>query len=633
MAKILNGSAMISYGPLLPPTNTTPDGSLFFKTDSGTGGSQGLYMFGFIQDANTGALGYQPTQDWVQATSPDLFVSKSGDTMTGALTVPSFLKITQAAGAQRVLLGNQDGSGTNKPSIIEAVNGIISMGTGDSWTGSGGTLNLSQALVVNGASAVGLTFRGAKVWTAENDGAGSGLNADLLDGLNGASYVDLPTYFLNGALRVEFGGLGTVIPPAAGAVLYGAGVSVSAVLGGTNQVLISQGAAAPKFVDQSTLSVGNASTANTANSATTATTATTAQNALSVPWTGIVALNTATQTFPNSPASGFTAHAKPALFYDMGSSGALSMTPPQFNINSISGFDSFTSSDIGAFHVGLTVVGGAGGGARAMQLAANWNFEEGAPNGLKFRVNDNTGNTGVWGAFRTLWDQGNLTDLSQLGNAAGYAKLASPTFSGQVTTPTLVVQSNASVQGTLFTSVIDGNIGAFNRVDTSAVLAKPANNLHLDSAEGATGVFLNYFGGTDGTFFGNGSSGVVARVDAGGNITANGSISSGGNISAFSDSRLKTDISTIPDALAKVQGLNGVNFTDIATGQRRTGLIAQDVQAVLPEAVSDNGGMLALAYGNLAGLFVEAIKAQQLQITELTEEVQKLNRRLIVNKL
>ena len=67
--------------------------------------------------------------------------------------------------------------------------------------------------------------------------------------------------------------------------------------------------------------------------------------------------------------------------------------------------------------------------------------------------------------------------------------------------------------------------------------------------------------------------------------------------------------------------MNGVNFTYINDGEenRTTGLIAQDVQAVFPEAVSeiDDEGHLGLAYGNMVGLLVEAIK-------ELTSRVKEL---------
>lgn len=90
-----------------------------------------------------------------------------------------------------------------------------------------------------------------------------------------------------------------------------------------------------------------------------------------------------------------------------------------------------------------------------------------------------------------------------------------------------------------------------------------------------------------------------------------------GNVTAYSDRRLKKDFEVIPNALAKVNTLTGYNFTRLDSGERHTGLIAQDVQAVLPEAVIENEGHLALAYGNMVGLLVEAIKELKREIDGL----------------
>jgi hypothetical protein len=101
------------------------------------------------------------------------------------------------------------------------------------------------------------------------------------------------------------------------------------------------------------------------------------------------------------------------------------------------------------------------------------------------------------------------------------------------------------------------------------------------------------------------------------NLTASGSITASGNVTAYSDAKLKTDMAQIHDALDKVGALTGYTYTRKDTGHRETGLIAQDVQAVLPEAVADNDGTLSLAYGNLVGLLVEAIKELRAEVDEL----------------
>lgn len=101
-----------------------------------------------------------------------------------------------------------------------------------------------------------------------------------------------------------------------------------------------------------------------------------------------------------------------------------------------------------------------------------------------------------------------------------------------------------------------------------------------------------------------------------------------GDVNSTSDIRAKKNIETIEDALEKVSLLRGVTFDwDNDVEERATGVIAQDVEKVLPEAVRDNAetGFKSVAYGNMVGLLVEAIKEQQTQIDELKDKVKKLN--------
>jgi uncharacterized small protein (DUF1192 family) len=100
----------------------------------------------------------------------------------------------------------------------------------------------------------------------------------------------------------------------------------------------------------------------------------------------------------------------------------------------------------------------------------------------------------------------------------------------------------------------------------------------------------------------------------------------GGNISAYSDARLKKNIKIIDCALEKVNQLNGYTFDriDLDTG-RQTGVIAQEVLAVLPEAVDKNSdGMHTVAYGNMVGLLIESIKELNQQVAVLRAELAEL---------
>ena len=103
------------------------------------------------------------------------------------------------------------------------------------------------------------------------------------------------------------------------------------------------------------------------------------------------------------------------------------------------------------------------------------------------------------------------------------------------------------------------------------------------------------------------------------NVNVLGQLSARNSVLQWSDSNLKTDILPIENALEKVCSMNGCSFLlKDAPAMREVGLIAQEVALVVPEVVREGeNGNLAVAYGNLAGVFVEAIK-------ELTNKVNSL---------
>ena len=111
--------------------------------------------------------------------------------------------------------------------------------------------------------------------------------------------------------------------------------------------------------------------------------------------------------------------------------------------------------------------------------------------------------------------------------------------------------------------------------------------------------------------FRNASDVVRFSVDASGNGIFEGNVTAYGSAS---DIKLKENVEVIPNALEKVKELKGVNFNYKKDGKRSTGLIAQDLQKVLPEAVYTTNDIetkeehLAINYGLVIGLLVEAIK-------------------------
>jgi hypothetical protein len=94
------------------------------------------------------------------------------------------------------------------------------------------------------------------------------------------------------------------------------------------------------------------------------------------------------------------------------------------------------------------------------------------------------------------------------------------------------------------------------------------------------------------------------------------SLTASGNVTAYSDERLKTDVQTFSNALATVQALRGVSY--IKDGQAQVGVIAQEVQKVLPQVVQDNpNSYLSVAYGNIVGVLIEAVKELKAEVEEL----------------
>ena len=118
----------------------------------------------------------------------------------------------------------------------------------------------------------------------------------------------------------------------------------------------------------------------------------------------------------------------------------------------------------------------------------------------------------------------------------------------------------------------------------------------------------------------------TCQIDGSGNFISVNNITAFGSIS---DQRLKENIEVIENPIEKIKQLKGVNFTYKKDGRKSTGLIAQDLQKVLPEAVYTAETIgdefkgekpeehLAIRYGNTVGLLVEAIKELEARVKEL----------------
>ncbi len=111
------------------------------------------------------------------------------------------------------------------------------------------------------------------------------------------------------------------------------------------------------------------------------------------------------------------------------------------------------------------------------------------------------------------------------------------------------------------------------------------------------------------------------------NSDITGSLRAEGDVTALklsqnSDKRLKKNISTIDHGLQKINALRGVNYKLLKDDTEHVGLIAQEVEEIVPEVVSeDSSGIKSVNYGALVGVLIEAVK-------ELSEEIEILKAKL-----
>jgi hypothetical protein len=203
----------------------------------------------------------------------------------------------------------------------------------------------------------------------------------------------------------------------------------------------------------------------------------------------------------------------------------------------------------------------------------------------------------------------------------------------------ITVSNSSGSAKALSTATVSGTWVIFNN---------SSFNLNVYAAAGYTGAFVVVFPGTfetvssfDGNNMYRASSNNVQRNGdtmtgalalpsnglnvgsgqlqvSGGNVTATGNFLANQNVTAFSDARLKEDVRPITHATDLVDQMTGVYFTRKDDKSKGVGVIAQDIQKVLPEVVIESeNGHLAVAYGNITAVLIEAVKELSARVKEL----------------
>jgi len=228
---------------------------------------------------------------------------------------------------------------------------------------------------------------------------------------------------------------------------------------------------------------------------------------------------------------------------------------------------------------------------------------------------DTSGNVGVG-----VTDSVTKLDVYGVGDTSGVAPLnlrggnSSDTFTGNQ----IRLSYNATAQYSHaiktrhhsgnFTNAIDFYVWRYGTDATTTIGTQHVMTL----TQGITGV-------DGGGRVGIGTVYPAYKLDVSGDIRATA------DVIAYSDARVKTNVKTIESPLEIVSKLRGVTYNriDIEDKSEKVGVIAQEVLEVLPQVVQqDHEGNYSVAYGNIVGVLIEAIKELKAEIDELKNNKQ-----------
>jgi len=338
---------------------------------------------------------------------------------------------------------------------------------------------------------------------------------------------------------------------------------------------------------------------------------------------------TDTLTGTNATFSGYlTAVAPSSIFYGMQIYGANGGARKIFVAGQQGYSDGFTVDYNGSTftygfyngNVGIGIAPQGAGSAKTLEIGSR---------GIIYDNNDNFlyGNNG--------WVDGGTWKYKQTGAACIIA-----TNGGQFTfsTATSGTQNNAITWSDKFVIKNGGNVG----IGTT----NPNSVLEVTGDVGSSGGFRSFKGtnatvGQGSNFYLDGSNGYTMWQQTGtnktswfqyisnswgekmyldnGSLTITGNLSVGGTITESSSIRYKTNVETVKYGLDKVLQLRGVTYDKKDTGIRELGLIAEEVNEILPDVVIKNeeGEPDSVSYGRLTAILIEAVKDLQAQINEL----------------
>lgn len=635
----------------------------FFNTANNTrqGYLQGNVGAGLTLSAETGNLVENTTGSILLQTSGTTraTVSSTGVAVTGAISSTTGITNTATASANSTLV--LTGSGTYSSIItVNAAGG-----------GSGQLQAVGGALVLGAATGqtVQTTIAGSTITTVGSTGLG------VTGTISASTSFSGPGTGLTGtAASLNIGGTAPAGSLTGSTLAAGVTASSLTSVGTLGSLSVTGTATAGTFSGAGTNLTGTAASLNIGGNAATATNATNATNATTA------TRGLTSNSLANSDGTSFLTPTSA-----IASSGArnVSLAPNTYTQGIFSEFKNAALfgtagnySQLVTFANWLGTTASTGDPSYQMLFSPTAANSTSAPN-IYVRAGIDT----TWGSFAQFLHAANYNNYSPTltgGGASGtWGINVTGSASSATTATTATNQSGGTVNATTGTfsgkvTINNGSTGAgsssslfANGGDITAARASNQGVVYL----GTTGSNYIYYDGTNynlpggsiisGGFSGPGTSltGTAGSLSIGGNaatattatnqsggtvnattgnfsgtlagaaITCSSLVSSG-DVTAFSDIRIKRDIEVIPDALSKVEEIRGVTYMrtdDAHFGEFQTGVIAQEVQKVLPEAVRENeDGMLSVAYGNMVGLLIESIKELSAQNKSLLARIEIL---------
>ncbi len=196
----------------------------------------------------------------------------------------------------------------------------------------------------------------------------------------------------------------------------------------------------------------------------------------------------------------------------------------------------------------------------------------------------------------------------------------------QISGLTSALNNKFDKSGGLFLGPVTGQGGSFTTSSWAAPFRMGQGSVMQWTRNGRGSLSLGILGDNDNINFlkstadDNSQPQIILGV-----LTNAGDFTATGNVTAYSDQRLKKNIETIDNPLDIVKGLRGVRYNRRDSDRAEIGVVAQEIEKILPEVVFQhkNGGTdyKSVAYGNIVGVLIEAVKALTAEVEELKSRV------------